>query len=157
MEITIQTYKPRRRYFKPGQKPPKVEIRQFFDDDENCLIIYNRDKTVKIFLKLKQENYRRHIGTITKSTRTFVICRNRLKHLHRKSNSYGFNYHIIKHAKLFDTISLSDEYSNWKIPKQFIIDSGKNLYFAKRGFELQRFCSLEDIEPFKINTEKTRF
>ena len=135
----------------------KTEIRQFFDDEENRLIVHNGDKTVKLFLKLKAEGFRRRIGTITKSTKTLRLTRDRSKHLHFKSNSYGFNHHVLKEGKLFDKISLSDQHEAWKIPKDYILEHGKFLFFKNQGFELQTFLSLEELNQFKINTKKTRF
>lgn len=135
----------------------KAQIRQFFDDDENRLIIHNNDKTVKLFLKLKSEGFRRHIGTITKSTKTLRITRDRSRHLHYMSNSYGFNHHVLSEGTLFNKISLSDQHENWKIPKEYILENGKFLFFKGQGFERQIFLSLEEITQFKINRKKTRF
>ena len=67
----------------------------------------------------------------------------------RSVNGYGFNHRLIADSKLFDTICLSDENSDWQIPKQFILDNGAFLNFNKQGFELQIFIGLYNIEQFK--------
>jgi len=139
-------------------KKLKKTIRQFFDKDENRIIIESTDKRIGISIKLISEKKRRNIGYITKSTRTLFVKRERSKHLHWMSNSYGFNYHLIKEAKQFDLVSLSDEFSDYNIPRTYILENGKILFFKQQGFELQTFVTLNEMEQFKIpNKENRRF
>lgn len=101
-----------------------------------------------VFLKLGQKKQRR-IGFIDRKKKTFVVTRNREKHLYRKTNSYGFNYHIISKAKTFDTILLKDEYGEYEFPVSKLLEHGKTvLHFAQQGFELQIFLPLEIIEMY---------
>jgi|JI10StandDraft_1071094.scaffolds.fasta_scaffold112455_1 translation elongation factor P/translation initiation factor 5A len=128
----------------------------YMDDMENYLRIKSNDKLVQISLKLKSEKKLRRIGTVTKSTKTIDIKRKRGKHLHIKSNSYGFNYEVLNNKKSFDTVRLSDEISDWKIPLDFIMKNGKFLYFLQQGFEKQIFVTLEQIEPYRVKKEENR-
>lgn len=114
------------------------------DKNGNKLIL-----TVKgnVFLKLKNEKRKRKLGVINRAKKIFIIKRNRQKHLHRKTNSYGFNHHIISKAKTFDKILLKDEYGEYQFPISKILDHGKTfLHFMQKGFELQIFLPLEIIE-----------
>lgn len=131
-----------------------VEVRQFFIDDAglNFVRIHSTDKTTVIFLKLASEKKVRKIGTVTKSTKTLKIKRKRAIHLFRKGNAYGFNDYVLRTAKTFDKIALSDDFSDWKIPVSYILENGKFLLFSQQGFELQRFVSLQDLEQFRILT-----
>ena len=85
--------------------------------------------------------------------RTFRIIKKRLKHLFRKTKSYGFNHYVMSNATKFDHVILMDEYATWKIPVKFIIDNGKFMEFSGKGFEKQIFLTLNEIEQFK--TEKS--
>lgn len=132
-------------------------IRMFYlSDMDNYLRIKSNDKLIQLSLKLKSENKLRRIGTVTKSTKTLEVRRKRDKHLHRLSNSYGFSYHVLDNKKSFDTVRLSDEISDWKIPLSFIMDNGSFLHFKKEGFEKQIFVTLEQIEPYRVKKEENR-
>lgn len=132
--------------------------RRFYIDMENYLQIKSNDKLIQMKLKLKGDKLRL-IGMITKSTRTIVMTRKRGVHLHRISNSYGFNHYILENAFTFDTIRLSDDKGgNWKIPRQYILDNGSYLHFKSQGFEKQLFMKLEQLEQFKVKpSENSRF
>ena len=125
------------------------ELHTITDDRGNAMKLLNDGKTVKVTLSLSGST--RHLGTINLATRTIVMTRNRETHLFNKSNSYGFNYYLLKNAKLFDKISLSDNYDKWVIDRQYILDNGKILQFSQQGFELQTFIPLDSIEQFKKN------
>lgn len=117
---------------------------QIADKDGNTLII---EMSGNVFLKLDKENRQRRLGFIDRNKKLFIITRNREKHLHQKSNSYGFNHHIISKAKSFDKILLKDNYGEYEFPVSKILDHGKTyLQFKQKGFELQIFLPLEVIE-----------
>lgn len=101
----------------PKAKLPKpvAVIREFFIENTlHKIRIKSTDKTITIYLHLHQDRSRL-IGTVTKSTRTIFMKRKRGVHLFRKGDAYGFNDYILREAKHFDTIALSDDFSNWKI------------------------------------------
>jgi hypothetical protein len=135
--------------------------RKFFLDNtsKNYLIIKQNNKMIIVSLKLEAYTKVRLIGHVTKSTKTIHIKRSRDKHLFIKYNAYGFNDYVLRNQTSFDFISLSDETCHWsKIPVSFVLENGKYLNFAKQGFELQRFTSLDELEPYKVKKEdNTRF
>ena len=63
-----------------------------------------------IYLKLKSETRKREIGTINFKERYLAVNRVRERHLFRKNNRYGFNHYILRNAKKFDNIKVSDNY-----------------------------------------------
>lgn len=138
--------------------PTKAVIRTFFIDEngDNKVMVKSTLKTKTIHLMLKGENRKRLIGTITRSTKAITIKRKREEHLFRKGQAYGFNAYILREAKDFDTIMLSDEFSHWKVPVKFILENGKHLLFSQVGYELQLFISLEQLEPYRVKTEENR-
>jgi hypothetical protein len=143
--------------FLKSDKNDGFTYRMFYlEDMENYLRIKSNDKLIQLSLKLKSEKKLRRIGTVTKSTRTLEIKRKRDKHLHIKSNSYGFNYQVLDNKKTFDTIRLSDEFCDWKIPLSFIMEKGSFLFFKQQGFEKQIFVTLEQIEQFRVKKEENR-
>lgn len=134
-------------------------IRSFFVDDtgKNLLMVKQNKKLISLILKLGKTKSR-HIGTVTKSTRTIEMRRDRTKnHLHYKTNSYGFGYYVLKNQTSIDWIRLSDNEGNhWKVPVKYLIENGFFLHFKTQGFELQQFLSLEQLEPFKVHGEENR-
>lgn len=124
--------------------------REFFDaQNENKIVMRSDNKVQTLYLKLKSENRKRLLGAVTISTRTMRVRRNRSEHLYRIGNAYGFNHYVLSTTKRFDTINLSDEFEDWKIPVKFILENGKILFHKQQGFELQIFVSLEQIQQFK--------
>jgi hypothetical protein len=138
--------------------PTKPVIRTFFIDEngDNKVMVKSTVKTKTIHLLLKGENRKRLVGTITRSTKAITIKRKRQEHLFRAGNAYGFNAYILREAKDFDTIMLSDEFSHWRIPVKFILEHGKHLLFSQVGYELQLFVSLEQLEQYRVKPIENR-
>jgi hypothetical protein len=138
------------------KKPTEFKIRSFYIDENNTLLIRSNDKLIIVKLKLKDMKPRM-IGTVTKSTRTIEMKRKRDKHLHFMTNSYGFNDYILREQDSFDWVRLSDDLGNhWKIPVSYILEKGTYLNFKQKGFELQRFVSLANLEQFRVRPEENR-
>lgn len=117
---------------------------QVADKNGNKLII---KMSGNVFLKLSTEKRQRRLGFIDRAKKLFIINRKREKHLHRKSNSYGFNHHLISKSKSFDKILLRDEFGEYQFPISKVLDHGQTyLHFQQQGFELQVFLPLEIIE-----------
>lgn len=130
------------------------QIRTVTDECGNALLCINNGKRIKLILKLISEQTatkkkRRRLGIINKAVKTFYIRRKRARHLFLKTNSYGFNYKILSEALLFDKIRLIDDFAEYLIPKKFILEEGKFLFFKSEGFEKQIFITLEQMEQFK--------
>ena len=139
---------------KPIKQPkPKVNkdgstTRKRLDTQGNQIIATDRVNVINIDLKLKSEKKRRHVGDITKSTRTFFIMRKRQYHLHLLSNSYGFNYTILEQAQHFDYVSIQDEFKRWKVRREDLLKKENQtiLHFKQQGFEVQIFISLDKLD-----------
>lgn len=125
---------------------------RFPDENGNSLIVKRSGATLELILVLVNQHGERHLGTINTNTRTLNVKRNRKKHLMQVVNGYGFNYMLLDTAKSFDRVRLVDEYAAYSIPRTFILENGKILNFKQQGFEVQIFVSLEQIEPYKLNT-----
>lgn len=131
-------------------KTKTTRVRTILKDGDGNEVIVDRDGSdIKINLHLRAEGRKRLIGNVNTNVRTLYIRRSRHKHLHNKSQSYGFNYDILKHAKLFDKVYLSDEYGSYSVPVKVILEEGKYLFFKQVGFEKQIFLSLTRINDFK--------
>lgn len=135
---------------KPRVKPT---YRTFFIDEAKShdkVHLKSTDKRMTVSLQLTAEGGRkRKIGTITLSTRTMEIKRKRKEHFMYKMNGYGFNDYVLRAAKKFDTIRLTDEHECWKLPVKFILENGKYLQNLG-GFELQVFVNLTQMEPYRV-------
>jgi len=122
--------------------------------DDNGNIAFVKDNIIK--LKIKGHKRIRKLFVIYKSLNLIYCERDRKKHLHIKSNSYGFNWHILMKAKSTENILLRDKQGLYLIPIKFIKDRGQFMHFTKKKFELQIFLQLEEIIKFKINDERFR-
>lgn len=108
----------------------------------------------KVELEIATEKSTRNVGTI--KDKTLYVERTREKHLHRKSNSYGFNYYLLKNTKIFDSVTLlEDGETYFRIPKEKIIEFGRVMYFKNsqdgNSFEVQIFLSRDIIKLYQKN------
>lgn len=118
------------------------------DDEGNELVV----EKGKVKLRLASENFARNLGTIVGST--LHVERDSFRHLHHKSNSYGFNYNLLK-LPLFRNVVVKVNGSDfYKVPKETIIEKGKIMFFKKTkagSFEVQIFFNRNDLERFKCD------
>jgi len=120
------------------------------DEYGNLVLIKNNGVRLVISLKLMSETKSRRLGIVNIATRTFQVKRDRLKHLFRKNESYGFNHKLLADAISFDKIRLSDQINEWLIPKEYILNNGSFLHFKNNGgFERQIFIELDKITEFQ--------
>jgi hypothetical protein len=109
-----------------------------------------RDGFLYITLHLKGKKAARNIGRVRLADRVLEVSRKREKHLMRKANAYGFNEYVLREAKKFDRIELTDEYGTYLFSRQLVLDMGRYLHFKEEGFEKQLFLSLNIISNHKI-------
>ena len=109
-----------------------------------------KDGFLYITLHLKGKKAGRNIGRVRLADRVLEVSRKRSKHLMLKANAYGFNEYVLREAKKFDRIELTDEYGTYLFSRQLVIDMGKYLHFKEGGFEKQLFLSLNIITNHKI-------
>lgn len=126
------------------------------DGNGNSLIIESRNKNEKnlidIYLKLKSERHRRHVGTVVEKTRRFHVERSEDVHLLIKGNAYGFNHYILKEAKKFDTVVIHEKNSKniYEIERTELLQRGRFMFFKQQGFELQIFLNREVMKNFQV-------
>lgn len=131
---------------KKSNNTDNISYREYDQTDTHGNKIYSKGAT--IYLKLQHET--RKLGVIDPKQKVFAIKRERLKHLFRKNNSYGFNHHFLSTPTVvFDKILLEDDYGKFLIPTKYILENAKFLNFLQKGFEKQVFLRLELIETFK--------
>jgi hypothetical protein len=125
--------------------PLKQRINGLIDTDNNR--IYRKETA--IYLKLKNESFSRKLGEIDTDKKTLTVNRKYETHLHRKSDSFGFNYSLLKQATLFNLVVLiTNKDEVFHIPLEYILEKGDFIYFKEQGFEKQIFLKLELIKEF---------
>ena len=127
-------------------------VNVFSDDFGNKIIAEPHKVGQKISLHLTSETKKRLLGYTDVKNKTFVVKRNRGKHLFRNANAYGFNHYLLDNTKKFETIMLMDEHQSWRVPVRYILENGFFLNFKQQGFERQIFLSLDTLNNFTINT-----
>lgn len=124
------------------------------DERGNELRVYQDHELTPHILELclfiRSERKERKLGIVNKKARALAITRDRNKHLHFKSNSYGFNYMLLNEAQTFDVVLIRDEIGTYKVPRHILLRNGEYLYFKQKGFEKQIFVPLSIIETFSI-------
>jgi len=109
-----------------------------------------KDGFLYITLHLKGKKAGRNIGRVRLADRVLEVTRKRDKHLMHKANAYGFNEYVLREAKKFDKIELTDEYGTYLFSRQLVLDMGRYLHFKEEGFERQMFLSLNIINNHKV-------
>jgi hypothetical protein len=108
-----------------------------------------KDGFLYITLHLRGKKAGRNIGRVRLADRVLEVARKREKHLMLKANAYGFNEYVMRTAKKFDTIELTDEHGTYSFPRQLVLNMGRYLHFKEEGFEKQLFLSLNIISNHK--------
>jgi hypothetical protein len=119
------------------------------DKGGNQLILH---KDSNVGLKIKSEHGReRNLGAILDDV--FYTVREE-KHIFRKSNSIGFNYHLLKDTALFTNIMVQVVDKYYQVPKDTVLQFGKCMNFKEASddndFELQIFFSLEILKTYEL-------
>lgn len=116
------------------------------DDQGNIISVLNN----RIMLTLKKERRARLIGVIHDDEKFLYVKRNRNRHLHKKTNSYGYNDFVLRNTKRFNHILLQDVSGKYLIPVNEILTKGNYLFFKTEGFERQVFFPLEEMRKWNI-------
>ena len=97
----------------------------------------------------------RNIGWFSDSGDTFHCQRNPAKHLHYKSESYGFNYELLRDGN-FVWVYVHLRFNELLVTsRNHILEKGSFLHFANKGFERQIFLPLTEFGIDKAReTEK---
>lgn len=127
----------------------------FVRNDENgnelrCYKMLKARHMMELYLFVFREGKGRKLGIVNRINRTISIKRSRAKHLMQKNSSYGFNYMMLHDAKSFDHVILIDDFTTYKIPREFLLEHGVFLFFKEKGFERQIFVTLEKLEQFNV-------
>ena len=122
----------------------------FTDDFGN--IAYVKDNEIR--LRIKGRKRVRKLFDIHKPLNLISCKRNREKHLHIKSNSYGFNWNVLMKAKEVQNVLLKDKEGLYLIPIRDILNIGQFMHFIKQKFELQIFLNLDEINKYKLQDGK---
>lgn len=130
------------------ESDPNVRV-AIMDSIGNALICYHDGN---ITLTLATDGRTRKLGVI--KDKMLFVYRDSSKHLHRKSNSYGFNYYILKKSKSFDSVAIKeDDDILYVVPKETILTMGKVMYFKNsedgNSFEVQIFLNRDIIKTYK--------
>lgn len=126
------------------------------DSIGNMLIVKQEPlyKNYRIYLALVEEGTReRFIGEVDAENKILLVKRDKAKHYHRASNSYGFNRVVIEEMSIFNRVLLmevdGDQIDYYLIPDVYILKHGHKLNFVSQGFELQWFLPMQEIVKFK--------
>jgi hypothetical protein len=107
----------------------------------------------EIGLYIHREGRTKTIGILNAKDRVLFLTRTKARHLHFKSNSYGFNYMLLSERITFDNVHLKDDDTEYMIPKEDLGTHGVFLFFKQQGFERQIFVTLEILKQYTIKTK----
>ena len=143
---------PKTRKHPPGGYAAHKPVEQTMTDElGNNLFAINNGLTIELYTQLKDDDKRRYIGTVDIRMKTLTVKRNRAVHLHRKTNSYAFNFRILETGKTFDRVRIIDHFGSYVVPVTVIMHEGRILNFASQGFEKQVFLNIDVISQYKTN------
>ena len=93
-------------------------------------------------------NVLRKLGEINDNERTLHTIRNKDKHLHRNTNSYGFNKELVD-SGLIDYISINEYPTNdlYIVP---IEDMHSMPAYKANDFEIQLMISLDKLKDYIV-------
>jgi hypothetical protein len=137
-----------------------IQSKMFVMDDDFGNRLYMRmfidvhgiSKKANVYLKLKSEEKHRQLGILDLDKKIFYCKRNTNKHLHIKTDSFGFNWQLLQDPVLsINYIHLTiDNEQCYLISKKVVSDFGDFLNFKQQGFELQKFVSNKMLKKHNI-------
>lgn len=112
------------------------------DQKGNIILSEKSKKGEKFYLYLQGAEYRRLLGELIENT--LFIKRDREKHLHHKTNAYGFNNALIHNLEPSIKVVIKESKRKLKLTSTIedILKNGKYLFFMSEGFEKQIFMPL---------------
>jgi len=141
----------------------KSEIYKFNDSAGNELVFrmlfneYSKALTATVYLRLRDSgNYPRQIGYIDTPTKTFHCFRDSTKHLHYKTNSYGFNYFLTEQRFGIEKINVKIDRTSYLFDTEVLNTESVVMNFSGQGFEVQKFLPLEVIKKYRVARKRTK-
>jgi hypothetical protein len=135
----------------------RSEIFKFPDEIGNELVFrilyneYSRQVSATVYLKLLNSgSYPRQIGYIDIPKRTFHCFRDSHKHLHVKSNSYGFNYCLTDERFGIEKINVRIDKTSYVFDIELLNNESHVLNFKSQGFEVQKFLAFDTIKKYRV-------
>lgn len=139
----------------------KSELYKFPDDFGNQIVFkilfneYSKAVSATIYLRLKDSgNYPRQIGYIDIPNRTFHCYRDSEKHLHLKTNSYGFNYFLTEEKFGIDKINVKIDRTQYLFGVEVLNTESHVLNFKSQGFEIQKFLPMDIIKKYRVGRKR---
>jgi len=102
------------------------------------------------FIFLHLVNGKRNIGNISADGQTYTKTIVPNLHIHRKSNSIGFNYQLLKQSSFHWVVVKAEGYENLVTSRKYILENGSFLHFQNEGFEKQLFLRISDFGIGKV-------
>lgn len=140
----------------------KSELYEFPDENGNKLVFkmcfnqYLRPVTATVYLKLADSpSYPRQIGYVDVPTKTFHCFRDSAKHLHIKSNSYGFNYFLTDKKFGIEKIKVKIDNVSYCFDTELLNSDSAVMFYKSQGFEVQKFLPFDIIKNHKVGRKKT--
>lgn len=97
-------------------------------------------------VRLNLDFQTRYIGKIDTSGEGTFLTNRKEQHLFRKANSLGINYSLLSDDSIrFKWIVISYNGKKLKSTRNYFIKKGQAFQFSNKGFELQVFVPLEEI------------
>lgn len=108
----------------------------------------NERTSASVYLGLVSEKRKRYLGAVDFMQHIFYCKRSVFEHLHRMSQSFGFNWTILQDEFLCikKIYLVVDETTVYMFDKQIISEYGSFMNFKTEGFELQRFVPFDIIK-----------
>ena len=127
------------------------------DRKGNVFIAEHTKEDIFVYIYLKSEDRKRYIGRINKEQRMLFIRRDRKKHCHRKTSSYGFCFKLFKESTRFDTVHMRDEFGSFQFTRSLVIKESSVMNFTQaedgNDYELQYFLPIKVMNKHEKESE----
>jgi hypothetical protein len=107
--------------------------------------IFKTKQAGTVLLSLPNEARTREIGWFEDHGTSFHCKRIPEKHLHRKTQSYGFNYHFFTDSSFRLVVVHFPSGHNLTTTRLHVLRHGRLLHFKEQGFEKQIFLPVSEF------------
>lgn len=128
--------------------------------NQHLQVIPQKNSSHLFEIRLNLEFQSRFIGVLDVADNGTLILKRKKEHILNKINAIGINYELLTDERIkFKWIKIYLD--NWELisTREYFLIRGKTFQFGKKGFELQSFVSLDElniatIRKFEIDKQR---
>ncbi|QQS37039.1 MAG: hypothetical protein IPM56_03540 [Ignavibacteriales bacterium] len=121
------------------------------DSSKHLQLVPHKNSSHLFDIKLQLEFQTRFIGKLDITDNGTLILNRRKEHILNKINAFGINYELLSDERIkFKWIKIFCEKDIYISTREYFLIKGKTFQFGNKGYELQNFVPLSELNILTI-------